>query len=89
MDTKSKSESRLRRLTAVYYVYRRPRAFSGGAVRFHGFRGDTADIMPEHDMLVAFPSFLPHEVLPVSVPSGDFDDYRFAVTMVVRQSEGA
>lgn len=34
---------------------------------------------PETDTLVAFPSWLRHEVLPVRVPSGDWADCRFSI----------
>ena len=37
------------------------------------------DIDPVHDSLVFFPSWLPHEVLPVSCPSRRFMDSRFAI----------
>ena len=73
-----------RLVTAVYYFHREPRGFEGGAIRFHSVmaRGDGPrhrDLMPEHDSLVVFPAWLPHEVMPVACPSGRFADSRFAV----------
>jgi len=73
-----------RMLSAVYYFHGEPKAFSGGALRLHRIgaaEGDTsgADIAPEQNSLVVFPSWGPHEVLPVSCPSGAFADSRFAV----------
>lgn len=73
------SPSGPRRLTLVYYVHTQPRAFSGGALRLMALNGtESTDIEPEHDLAVAFPSWLPHQVLPVSLPSGDFAGSRFA-----------
>ena len=37
------------------------------------------DLEPLRNSLVAFPSWVPHEVRPIGVPSGDFGDYRFAL----------
>lgn len=76
---------RLRILSCVYYFSLTPRRFSGGELRLHGFavpsRGParpTIDIAPETDMLVMFPSWMEHEVLPVHVPSGAWMDHRFS-----------
>ena len=73
-----------RMLSAVYYFHAEPKMFSGGLLRLHriGARpGDPggADIAPEQNSLVVFPSWGPHEVLRVSCPSGAFADSRFAV----------
>jgi SM-20-related protein len=78
-----------RALSAVYYFHREPRRFSGGELRLHRIgstskRGETepgsyVDIEPRNNTLVAFPSWALHEVRPVSCPSGDFKDYRFAL----------
>lgn len=72
-----------RMLSCVYYFHRRPKRFSGGALRLYGFdRGSGrpfVDVEPERDTLVAFPSFTRHEVLRVSCESGDFMDSRFAI----------
>jgi hypothetical protein len=71
----------------VYYFAATPRRFNGGELRLHGFPKRSAgpeiepaphvDIAPETDTLVAFPAWLPHEVLPVRVPSGAWADGRF------------
>lgn len=72
-----------RMLSAVYYFHREPQGFSGGCLRLHriGARvGDTGiDVPPAQNSLVVFPSWAPHEVLPVSCPSRAFADSRFAV----------
>lgn len=76
-------------LSAVYYFHSEPKAFSGGQLRLYPFgpipaAGDPApanyvELEPVHNSLVAFPSWVPHEVRPIAVPSGEFRDYRFAV----------
>lgn len=74
-----------RLISLVYYFYREPKSFTGGALRLYplpkvdGSRGEHIDIVPEQDMAVAFPSWLPHEVLKVTCPSGEFADNRFAI----------
>jgi SM-20-related protein len=71
-------------ISVVYYFYALPKAFAGGTLRLHslaasGQQGTFIDIEPEYDMLVFFPAWFPHEVLPVQVPSGRFLDSRFAI----------
>lgn len=77
---------RVRVISCVYYFARTPRAFSGGELRLHGFSVPSArnapvfvDIAPETDILVAFPSWMRHEVRPVRVPSGLWADRRFTM----------
>jgi len=80
-------------LSGVYYFHREPKGFSGGCLRLHAIRalaGDApgddgaldvgaVDVAPDQNTLVVFPSWAPHEVMPVSCPSGAFADSRFAV----------
>src|SRR5262249_15746080 len=73
-------------ISAVYYFHVLPKAFSGGVLRLHslaasGRQGTFIDIAPDYDTLVFFPSFFPHEVLPVKCPSAKFLDSRFAVNI--------
>ena len=73
-----------RLLSAVYYFHAEPKAFSGGALRLYPFEAkkdedNFADVLPVQNTLLAFPSWAPHEVLPVSCPSRRFSDSRFAV----------
>jgi Rps23 Pro-64 3,4-dihydroxylase Tpa1-like proline 4-hydroxylase len=72
-----------RMLSAVYYFHRQPKAFEGGALRLHRLNaaaGDAGiDIAPDDNSLVVFPSWGPHEVMPVGCPSRAFADSRFAV----------
>lgn len=78
----------VRILSCVYYFAATPRRFTGGELRLYGFpkpSGDPEaappyfDVAPETDTLVAFPSWLRHEVRPTRVPSGAWADYRFAI----------
>lgn len=72
-------------LSAVYYLNRRPKGFSGGALRLYGFGAGPVeerpfvDIEPSDNSLVAFPSWAMHEVRPVECPTRAFADSRFAV----------
>jgi len=71
-----------RRLSLIYYVHRRPRPFSGGRLQLLGLGGgQPLAIEPDHDTLLAFPSFVPHEVEPVSIPQQGFENSRFAVNI--------
>jgi SM-20-related protein len=77
-------------ISAVYYFHRIPKSFSGGALRIYSFeaaedRGTFVDIEPTNDTLVFFPSWFPHEVLPVVCPSGRFEDSRFAINCWVHR----
>jgi SM-20-related protein len=82
IDTRTGGDLRSQRvLSGVYYFNHQPRAFSGGALRLYAI-GDFdrfIDIEPVHNSLLVFPSWAPHEVMPVSCPSGAFLDSRFAV----------
>jgi SM-20-related protein len=82
IDTQTATQrSHIRVLSGVYYFNRQPRGFTGGALRLFAI-GDPdrfADIEPTHNSLVVFPSWAPHEVRPVSCPSGQFMDSRFAI----------
>ena len=77
----------------VYYVHCRPKCFSGGNLRIYPMPTSTfaampLDIAPEHDTLVAFSSWLPHEVMPVTCPTASFEHSRFSVNCwVYQQSE--
>ena len=75
-----------RLLSVVYYFFREPKRFEGGALRIFpnshlcgALLQEQIDIPIEQDMLLAFSSWEPHEVLPVSCPSREFRDSRFAI----------
>jgi Rps23 Pro-64 3,4-dihydroxylase Tpa1-like proline 4-hydroxylase len=79
-----------RMLSAVYYFHAEPKAFAGGALRLYSVgtkehEGNFADVQPEQNMLLAFPSWALHEVLPVSCPSRRFSDSRFNVNCWVNR----
>jgi len=80
-------------VTAVYYFHNEPKGFDGGALRLYpiarpaaGQAERFADIPPRQNSLVVFPSWAPHEVLPVSCASHDFRDSRFAVNCWIRRA---
>lgn len=80
-------------MTTVYYFHRQPKAFSGGQLRLYGL-GGRADsdachvIEPRLDRMVFFPSWFPHELLPVRCNTGEFADGRFALTCWVHKTPG-
>jgi Rps23 Pro-64 3,4-dihydroxylase Tpa1-like proline 4-hydroxylase len=84
IDTLTHREGRGRIISGVYYFHTIPKAFSGGVLRLHspaasGQQCTFVDITPDYDTLVFFPSFFPHEVLPVKCSSGQFIHSRFAI----------
>lgn len=78
-------------ISIVYYLFREPKGFSGGALRLWALAPDESgnrafhDLAPIQNGLAAFPSWALHEVLPVKVPSHDFKDARFAINFWVRR----
>jgi SM-20-related protein len=76
-----------RMISAVYYFFREPKSFTGGALRLYRFGADTIEggaenkisLEPVQNRLIAFPSWARHEVDRVSCPSGLFQDHRFAL----------
>jgi len=86
------ADGTLRTLSGVYYFHGEPRAFTGGALRLHAIGPGAArwiDIQPTSNTLVVFPSWAPHEVRPVSCPSGRFADSRFAINCWLHQARRA
>lgn len=84
IDTQTDHSAKMRKswrlLSSAYYLHRRPRAFTGGDIRFTVIIGDAEQqVGVEHNRLVAFPSFTPHEVLETHLPGDDFADARFSV----------
>lgn len=71
-----------RMLTMVLYLHRRPRRFTGGALRIFALGGpEFLEVAPDHNTLACFPAFSPHAVERISCPGGSFADARFAVTI--------
>ena len=85
LDLGGERSTSYRLLSAVYYFHAEPKAFSGGALRLEQFGADFVDVQPEQNTLLVFPSWAPHEVLPVSCPSRRFSDSRFAVNCWVHR----
>jgi Rps23 Pro-64 3,4-dihydroxylase Tpa1-like proline 4-hydroxylase len=88
-------ETLSRALTYVYYFHNEPKAYSGGEFRMHdsvlsngryGCGAAAADIEPRNNSVLFFASHCHHEVLPVRVPSGRFEDGRFTVNGWVRRA---
>ena len=87
MNGSCRGEDRV--LSAVYYFHAQPQAFSGGQLRLFRFgaippvqepqQANHVDLEPVRNSLVAFPSWVPHEVRRIIVPTGEFSDYRFAL----------
>ncbi len=85
---------RIRVLSGVYYFNAEPKAFGGGALRLYAIGGkpdeNFVDVEPLNNSFLVFPSWAPHEVMPVSCPSQRFVDSRFAVNCwVLRKKAGA
>lgn len=83
-------------LSCIYYLHREPRGFGGGALRLYDaieIDGERmaaktfTTIVPRNNRMVVFPSEEFHEAMPVRCPSGDFADYRFAVTNWIHRSD--
>jgi len=85
---------RVRILSCVYYFARIPARFSGGELRLHGFPSASGagsppvvDVLPETDTLVAFPSWLVHQILPIRITSADWADRRFAINCWIHRCQ--
>jgi SM-20-related protein len=71
-------------VSLVYYFHREPKGFSGGTLRLFplqipGTEAGLIHVEPAQNLAVAFSSWQPHEILPVTCPSGEFMDSRFAI----------
>ena len=91
-DTYSTSQSAMgdRMISAIYYFHDAPARFTGGLLRLHkvGMPAGVGaiDISPDHDRLVVFPSWWPHEVSRISCESGAFEDSRFSLNCWVHRA---
>ena len=79
-------------ITMVYYFYRQPKAFTGGQLRVYGLGAHAtnciSEVEPQLDRAVFFPSWFPHEVLPIHCNSNTFSDGRFAISCWIRKNPG-
>jgi SM-20-related protein len=87
----NRSRSGDRVISCVYYFHSQPKQFSGGELRLYPLPTRIApvpepiDVAPEHDKLVAFSSWIPHEVMPTICPTKQFEHYRFSINCWVYQ----
>jgi len=79
---------RCRSVAFVYYFFREPKSFTGGALRLYDAQldprggvtgGSFQTIHPMQNQIVVFPSDCLQEVLPVSCQSRQFANSRFTV----------
>ncbi len=93
IDTKmGPREGRGTRLVSiVYYFHAEPKAFDGGELRIFSLASASvfADVAPRRNRLVAFPSWAPHEVRPITCPSRRFEDSRFSINCWARSRKAA
>lgn len=92
-DALHREPAHQRVMTVVYYFYKEPKAFTGGQLCLYGLGADAnssaqQEIDPRFDRAVLFPSWFPHEVLPVQCSSAAFADGRFAISCWVRKYSG-
>ncbi len=78
------SGTTVRALSAVYYFYREPKAFSGGELLLFPFVSKPDEtvctsVKPQQNTMIIFPAWATHEVATVHCTSRDFADSRFAV----------
>lgn len=79
----------VRILSFVYYFHRTPKHFSGGELElFPVGNAKPFIIEPCDNRLVAFPSYIPHEVHEVSCPSREYSDSRFAINIWLSRARG-
>ena len=79
-----------RLISTVFYFSFADAAFTGGELAIFPFaKGPPpATIQPRHNRLVAFPSFVLHEVRKVSVPGDAFGDARFSINGWLHRQRG-
>ncbi len=75
-------------ITVVYYFNKVPKLYSGGELRlepipFLGVGLNSIEIEPINNRMAAFPSFTPHEVLPVRLQNDVFSSYRFNLVCLI------
>ncbi|MGE4063758.1 MAG: 2OG-Fe(II) oxygenase [Rhodospirillaceae bacterium] len=77
-----------RTMSYVYYFHREPKRFTGGHLRLyrtvihegvHSAGDLVADIDPPRNGLMVFPSYIQHEVSPISCPSSALADQRLTL----------
>ncbi|NJP12527.1 MAG: proline hydroxylase [Leptolyngbyaceae cyanobacterium RU_5_1] len=88
LDQHPHDSRKTRKLSYIYYLHQQPKPFSGGELLLYDSKiaagcYETAEsfkaIAPRHNSIVFFHSRNAHEVKPVSCPSKQFKDSRFAI----------
>ncbi|WP_347331866.1 2OG-Fe(II) oxygenase [Marinimicrobium locisalis] len=87
-------EHSTRKLSFVYFFHSEPKRFYGGELRLFDNRNVEGKahaecsqlVTPRQNTLVIFPSDMPHELLPVRVPSKEFADSRFTLNGWVHEA---
>lgn len=88
IDTITGERNNHRVISAIYYYSRSPKGFTGGELKISSISNTEAiTIEPEDNSMVFFSSIFPHEVLPVSVPSGAYEDGRFSINCWVLRAD--
>lgn len=79
-----------RLISTVFYFAFAGASFSGGELAIYPFASGSppATVEPRNNRLVAFPSFVLHEVRRVSIPGNDFRDARFSINAWLHRSRG-
>lgn len=81
-----KGSGSARMVTLVYYFSVQPQAFRGGEIVILPIGpGDPVVIEPQNNRLVAFASFVPHEVRTVICEPDEFSRSRFAINCWVHR----
>jgi hypothetical protein len=84
----NRSERSPRKMTFVYYLHRQPAGFTGGELRLYDdqpnenpleLASSFQTVQPTHNSIVFFNPSTVHEVMPIAVPSQQFQDSRFAI----------
>jgi len=73
-----------RTISIVYYFFSEPKQFEGGELQINPvefMEGDDEPVIlaPINNSLIVFPSFSPHEVLPIKLRDPEFKSWRFTV----------
>lgn len=79
-----------RLISTVFYFAFAGATFTGGELAIYPFASVSppATVEPRSNRLVAFPSFVLHEVRRVSIPGNDFRDARFSINAWLHRSRG-
>ena len=88
IDTIRGQRASHRVISAVYYYARKPRPFTGGELRLWSLdRTVSTTLEPVDNSIVFFSSMFLHEVMPVAVPSGAFEDGRFSINCWIHRTQ--